>query len=360
MTRSADPAAGLGPRIAWWAYALAWLPALVLTAVNIGLRPGAGLQGAVVGALSSVGTTALLGLGVWWLTARITWPERGSRVGFFAVHLALALSFGGTVMGTQLGLLAADVGMSAALTYIPRDTIGWMVLSGMYIYGMIGGTSYALRLERRVHEQRLTAARAESLAARAQLDALRARLQPHFLFNAIHSLSALAREDPAAVEIALEQLGELLRYALDRGDREMVRLEDEWAFTKNYLELEQLRFGPRLAVEAQLAEDALACRVPSLILQPIVENAVRHGLASRSRGGTVRVEARRTSGALELVVRDDGAGAAPEAVSAAPGLGLSTVRQRLTALYDGRAGMAIATAPGAGFTVRITLPAESA
>ncbi len=350
--------------MAWWAYTLAWLPALALAAFSISLRPEAKVYDAVIGAVSSVATSAILGLGVWWLTARISWPERGSRAAFFGLHLFLALAFGGVLMGTQLGMLASEVGMQLALTYIPRESLGWMTLSGMYIYGMIAGTSYALRLERAVHEQRLTAARAESLAARAQLDALRARLQPHFLFNAIHSLSALAREDPAAVEVALERLGELLRYALDRGDQEMVRLEDEWAFTKNYLELEQLRFGPRLVVESHLAPEALECRVPSLILQPVVENALRHGLAPRSRGGTVRVEARRTPAAagtdLELVVRDDGGGAAPEAVAAATGLGLSTVRQRLAALYDGRAAVTIATAPGAGFTVRITLPAESA
>jgi LytS/YehU family sensor histidine kinase len=204
--------------------------------------------------------------------------------------------------------------------------------------------------------ERLAAERAQTLVADAQLKALRAQLNPHFLYNALHSVSALVRLDAAGAEEALDRLGELLRYALAEEASADVPLAEEWNFVRHYLALESLRFGPRLRLETCLDPEALDGMVPSFLLQPLVENAVRHGVAPRPEGGTVRVEARVEQRHLVLRVADDGPGTTLIEAEQASGLGLRALRRRLKARYAGAAAVEIATARGAGFEVVVRLP----
>ena len=206
-----------------------------------------------------------------------------------------------------------------------------------------------------MREERRNALRAEAAASRAQLGALRAQLNPHFLFNALHSLAALVRHDAGRAEEALERLGGLLRYALDEaGDR--VPLQQEWDFVRDYLQLEQLRLGDRLRVEESFDAEARGALVPPFTLQPLVENAIRHGVARVPEGGRVRVTARVRDGRLTLRVEDDGPGCAPAEWISAPGLGLRSLRERLAASYAGDARFDVATSPGAGFAASVELP----
>jgi LytS/YehU family sensor histidine kinase len=225
---------------------------------------------------------------------------------------------------------------------------------------VIVGVAHALTAARRVREREAAAARADAARARAELSALRARLDPHFLFNTLHSVGALVRADSAAAESALERFADLLRYVLDaeRGGRDDVALHDELAFVRSYLALEQLRLGERLQVVEEVDPDALECAVPPLTLQPLVENAIRHGLAPLARGGTLRVTAGFDGDLLALEVADDGAGADAATTSRAAGLGLSTVRQRLQGRWP-EARTDVVTAPGEGFVVRLRLPARA-
>jgi signal transduction histidine kinase len=212
--------------------------------------------------------------------------------------------------------------------------------------------------EQSLAESRLRTAWAETAATRAELAAVQARLNPHFLSNALHSVSALVATDPEAAEESLDRLGDLFRYTLEQSERRVVRLEDEWQFVKDYLAIEQMRLGDRLAVEMTLDPAAAACAVPSFALQPLVENAIRHGIGPRRDGGTVRVSARRDDGRVELLVSDDGLGADPSVVDASGGTGLRTLRQRLALddTLDGR--VEVETAPGAGFRVRVSVAAD--
>lgn len=212
----------------------------------------------------------------------------------------------------------------------------------------------ALRAAEREAEDRR---RAQAAASQARLRVLTSQLNPHFLFNALHSLSGLLRRDPERAQLALAHLGDLLRYALDESEQTAVYLADEWAFTEHYLEIERLRLGERLRVRTALEPAALDCRVPPFLLQPLVENAVRHGVAKRAEGGRVSVAAHIHAGRLEIEVGDDGPGADPGAVSRA-GVGLRAVRGQLEARYGHHAGFAVDTAPGAGFRVRLSLPAQ--
>ncbi|MGH9748563.1 MAG: sensor histidine kinase, partial [Candidatus Polarisedimenticolia bacterium] len=177
-------------------------------------------------------------------------------------------------------------------------------------------------------------------------------INPHFLFNALHSVGALVAGDPERADRALECLGDLLRYALGTGDK--VPFAQEWRFTRDYLAFEQLRLGERLRVDADADPASLSILVPPLMLQPLVENAVRHGIADRPEGGNIHLRARVDGDRLTLQVSDDGRG---DAKTGSAGVGLGSVRRRLAALYGNRATLSIdSTAPG--FTVCIELPLD--
>jgi two-component sensor histidine kinase len=206
-------------------------------------------------------------------------------------------------------------------------------------------------------ESQVRAARAEAAATRAELAAIQARLNPHFLSNALHSVSALISTDPEAAEEALDRLGDLFRYSLEMSERRVVRLADEWQFVKDYLAIEQLRLGGRLTTRLELDPSAATCEVPSFVLQPLVENAVRHGIGPRRAGGTVRVSARRDGSRLELTVEDDGVGGDPAAVRTSKGTGLRTLRERLALEGSLEGKVEVETSADDGFRVRVCLAA---
>jgi sensor histidine kinase YesM len=223
---------------------------------------------------------------------------------------------------------------------------------GTWLYLVVAGLSYAIRAQRRVRTQEAAAAEAHLLAQQAQLAALRAQVNPHFLFNALHSVGALVASDPSRADEALERLGDLLRYTL--GTEEEVPFAHEWKFTEDYLAFERLRLGDRLKVDARAEPESLEVLVPPLILQPLVENAVRHGIAGRPRGGRVELRARVDGERLVLRVTDDGPGADG---AGHDGVGLASVRRRLDLRYGSRATLTV-DALAAGFAVSIGMPLD--
>ncbi len=202
----------------------------------------------------------------------------------------------------------------------------------------------------------LRAAQAEAASTRAQLAATQARINPHFLSNALHSVSALVASDAGAAEDALDQIGDLFRYSLEQSERHAVRLADEWQFVTDYLGIEQMRFGSRLSLEMHLDPELADSLVPTFVLQPLVENAIRHGIAPRTTGGTLCVTARRNGDRLELVVQDDGPGTDAAQIDASPGTGLRTLRQRLILDELSSGSLSVVTEPGVGFRIAVSLP----
>ena len=343
----------------WIAYALAWVPFAVLQFVSVAMSSDETTGMVIDVAISRTVISALLGVGVWWFSGRIAFPLQG-RARFYALQSLLALGFAALWTVAWYARWIPQMGWTETMRATGgASALGRQMMTGVWLYLMIAGVSYTLRVHRRLREREVAAARAETLAARAQLAALRAQLNPHFLFNSLHSLSTLVRHDPVAAELALDRLGDLLRYALDGTESDDVLLAHEWEFTRNYIELEQLRMGERLRVRASLEDDALECEVPSFVLQPLVENAIRHGIAPRPEGGTLSVTARLHDGALVLEVEDDGPGATAERVGNRAGLGLRALRQRLEARYEGRASVAVVTEPGSGFAVTVRVPVDS-
>ena len=296
--------------------------------------------------------TAVSALVLWWASGRIPWPRRVT-LGVYAVHLAAAAAYGVLWAGLDLGQASLIAGENR-FRYFSLD----LVLYGVIIYGLAMGLFYAIRAQQRARTQELAAARLQQVATQARLDALRARLNPHFLYNCLHALAALVRHEPETAERAIERLGAILRYVLDQ-DREGVTLGAEWRFVEDYLEIERLRLGDRLRVVARLDLEARDCLVPPVSVQPLVENAIRHGIAPRVEGGCVRVRAGIEGDYLRIVVTDDGPGAAAGAAAMGAGLGLRSVRERAEAwTSDGlRGALDVASRPGLGFTATLTLPA---
>jgi signal transduction histidine kinase len=222
----------------------------------------------------------------------------------------------------------------------------------LLVYAIIVVVSHAIDYYQRYREGELR-------ASQAQLQALKMQLHPHFLFNALHSISALVHTDPEAADKMIARLGDFLRLTLETSAAQEVPLRQEIEFLNCYLEIERIRFRDRLTTRIEVEPQALDCRVPNLILQPIVENAIRHGVSQRSAPGHVEVRAARSGSTLRLEVRDNGRGL-PDGAGARPGkqggVGLANTRARLQQLYGGSYRFDLANAPAGGAVVTLEIP----
>jgi histidine kinase/histidine kinase/DNA gyrase B/HSP90-like ATPase len=291
----------------------------------------------------------------------IEWPRQGWALTDSAL-IVVSGSLPGITPRFELGIprSAASARVDARAAWLHASAAGAALVLCVIIL-LAGHLTRDRRLraaESSLAESRLRTAQAETAATRAELASIQARLNPHFLSNALHSVSALVASDPLAAEEALDRIGDLFRYSLIRSEQHVVRLDDEWRFVQDYLAIEQMRLGSRLTVELALERAAGECDVPSFVLQPLVENAIRHGIGPRTAGGTVRVTGRRVNGRVLLEVCDDGAGARAEGVDASRGTGLRTLRQRLSLDDAFRGVVDVETAPDRGFRVRVTLDAR--
>jgi LytS/YehU family sensor histidine kinase len=236
-----------------------------------------------------------------------------------------------------------------------------LLVSGMFalLFTLLfGGFSYAAAFYRVAVERAGAAELARAELAQAELRALRAQIHPHFLFNTLNTIAALIAEQPRAAEDTTTRLAEAFRYVLRASEHEHQRLGDELGFVRAYLEIERARFGPRLRLTESIAPGLDDLPVPTLLLQPLVENAVRHAVASRERGATIGLKARREGDRLVLEVSDDGPGMNRAPPSSGAGFGLHSVGERLRAAGPPHA-LEIDSAPGGGTTVRVTLPCRA-
>jgi two-component sensor histidine kinase len=196
----------------------------------------------------------------------------------------------------------------------------------------------------------------QELAVSAQLAALRAQVNPHFLFNSLNSIAQLITVDPEKAEACVERLGEIYRYLLQRAHADFVPLADELRVAKAYLEIEHARFGDNLIVDERIEAQTRGVLLPSLILQPLVENAVKHGISPKLGGGRVTIEARFDNGNLRLAVSDTGVGVRQQATMFDRGVGLSNVRDRMLHLYGSDYLPEVRTSPDLGTTVTLRFP----
>jgi LytS/YehU family sensor histidine kinase len=283
--------------------------------------------------------------------------RRPLRARSVAVHVAASL------VASALIALAASV-VNAWVRPSPRtlaaSATSWF-LGGLpattVAYFAILGVSYALTSAAELRERERRAAELETQLRDAQLAALRMQLQPHFLFNSLNAIMALVRDrDTDAAIRALSLLGDVLRAAIDAGEGHETTLAEEIEFVSRYLDIERVRFGERLRVEIDVPDVLLGARVPRFVLQPFVENSLKHGVLRDRAGNTITIAASRENGTLRLAVRDDGRGLASDAPTS-DGVGIRNARTRLERMYGDAARLTVANAiDGAGVAVEIDLP----
>jgi two-component system, LytTR family, sensor kinase len=279
---------------------------------------------------------ALMAPLVVWLSQRFRF-ERSALLRAAAVHLpaviACAWSHIAAMEGIHWWLAYVDGKPYAWWTEVKRAAILYLDWE-MMTYWAIVGLSHALLYYRESRTRAVRAAHLEAKLAEARLAALQQQLHPHFLFNTLHAIGSLMHRDVAAAERVLMQLSDLLRMTLDHMGQQEVPLEIELEALSRYVDIERTRFADRLSVTFDIAPETRDAQVPSLLLQPLVENAIKHGVARKSGHGHIDISARRDGDKLHLEVRDDGAGLSESAfVAFQKGIGVSTTRARLECLF---------------------------
>jgi two-component system, LytTR family, sensor kinase len=295
---------------------------------------------------------AVLSIPVVWLTRRFNF-ESGNRARSLVVHLPGSLLFSLAYM-----VLRAFVGRWQSQANFTENFMPLLVktwLFNLLIYWVIVAVRFAFDYSRKYRDRELRAVELEKRLAQAKLQALRMQLNPHFLFNTLHSISSLMHQDAQAAERMIVRLSDLLRASLESSDTQEVPLRQELEILQRYLEIEQIRFGSRLTVKMDIAPDTLDARVPNLILQPLVENAICHGIQPHAKPGRIELRAQRADGMLALEVCDNGGGLRKNA-PAQEGVGLSNTRARLRTLYGQAYAFHLCDVAGGGLQVRLTIP----
>jgi len=287
--------------------------------------------------------------------------ERGHWVRSLVVHpgASLLIGFGTRVLhDLMLFYILADSGVSFSVGRLLLN-VYFMTDYGMMIYWLILLISFAFDYQRRYREGEVRATRLEVQLAQAQLQALKMQLHPHFLFNTLHSISALVHKKPDAADKMIARLGDFLRLTLENSGAQEVSLQQELEFLKCYLEIERIRFEDRLTVQLSIEPQTLDARLPNLILQPIVENAIRHGISPRTSGGRIEIEARRFNGTLQIQVTDNGPGLPSDSNSGRivkEGIGLANTQARLKQLYGDDHSLDLSNTAKGGLSVILEIP----
>ena len=298
--------------------------------------------------------------GIFWLVKRFPIQQKNwhTRV---PLHIAASALF--TAIHVLGRLAAYPMRDEAGRALVPGFRLGWHLFTlftfddAVMTYFPILVLVQMLLFHRQWRKQELQASELETELVRAQLQSLKTQLQPHFLFNTLNSISALMHIDVRAADRMISELSDLLRLNLEFRDVQESTVREELEFAQGYLRIEQTRFSDRLTVSFDIDPDTYDAKLPHMLIQPLVENAVRHGISKRSHGGQIDIAARRSADRLVLSIRDNGAGfdvnALPEDSS---GVGLRNTRERLRKLYGLEQELVTVPATGGGVEVRVCLP----
>ncbi len=281
----------------------------------------------------------------------------------FHRNLSILISTGMFVILLQLAINALILPLLGFPPYRTFDTFTdayrFMFLVNfpwsLLIYFTVLGTIFVTRYYRKFQDRELRTAQLESNLVRARLQVLKMQLHPHFLFNTHNAISELIHKDPDAAEKTLTNLSDLLRISLEKLDVEEVPLEQELEFLKKYIEIEQTRFRERLQFKMRIAPETLDAVVPNMLLQPLIENAIKHGISPLKSGGTVEIESAKKNGHLVLRISDDGIGT-KNVKHLIKGIGLANTKARLLNLYKNDQSLEIESTENQGFSVKLKIP----
>jgi anti-sigma regulatory factor (Ser/Thr protein kinase) len=306
----------------------------------------------------------------WSLTIRMSLAEAyvWALIAPFVMALARRFQFTRAALGRRVAVhISASLIIGIFKLFVDRllrrllfgfDTyiLVTSLVPNLLVYWAIVAGAHGLEYYRTSRQRELRASQLEARLAHARLQLLQMQLHPHFLFNTLHTISEIVHEDPDTADRMITGLSELLRETLIASDLQEVPLHRELELLERYLEIQQARFGDRLRVNVEIEPSLRDALVPHFILQPIVENAIRHGLGCQVDAGHIRIEARRDEGILMLEVQDDGRGLGPANTGLQQGVGLGNTRARLQELYGSAHRVEIRDVPDAGVIVTVAMP----
>ena len=344
---ASSPPRLLASRVELSLYVLAWTVFTVGFAAVFWLQSRQFQVSSLTSAARVMLPAALLGIAVVRLSERVSVQRMSGLVTHAAASLVFPAAWIAAVNVTNNMVTYFTTG-TLRWRLPPEHVVHWHYLAGVMIYSALAALTYG----------RARVLQAERKRLLAEWRTLRGQLSPHFLFNTLHTVFGLAQIEPAASEAAMNRFSRVLRYTLlvHREDRDLVPLRDEWGFTEDYLHLELLRHEGRLTWRSDVSDDVSAVPVPALLIQPLVENAIRHGGVAERGRLTVTVDAHRTGDTLAIRVADDGRGSTMEAVLASQGVGLRAARARVHQLNRTPEAFSIETHPGQGFAVTMRIP----
>jgi len=286
---------------------------------------------------------------------------RGIRLRTACVHLAAfaAISVISECWSTVLQTTFNPWGNRKWPTFLDTWTVSliYQILTFVIVYALIVTVTFLIDARESVARQAAEAARLNEQLSKAQLAALRRQIEPHFMYNALNSIAGLVRDhlNDAAVSMIVG-LSEFLRRSAEDSHRAQVALQEEVEYLQRYLDIQKVRFGERLRVDVEIPAELRGALVPNLLLQPLVENAIKHGISKRIAGGTVRIVGSRAGSHLCLSIYNDGPGPPPDVEAVQAGVGLRNLRTRLQILHGGESALRLKAAPPGGVEVVVTLP----
>lgn len=297
---------------------------------------------------------------IFWIDARLPFDERqlGRRI-LAHVPVSILIIFVYTYL---LDAMSAVVGLSGWNSLGARGFLATIFNEGivgkLLVYGVIFGARQTFRYYKHYLDSELRLERMERNFSEARLNALRMQLDPHFLFNALNTISSQLEGDPRLARTMIEHLGDLLRLSVEARDRQEIPLAEELAFLGHYVAIQKIRFADNLRIEIQVSPEVKYALVPSLIVQPLVENAIRHGISRRASGGTVTVSAKDDANQVHIRITDDGVGLPPGwDLETSSGTGLSVTQERIVGLHpNGSSHFSVRPRPDGGTAVEISLP----
>ena len=338
-------------------YLLAWVPLTATSTYVLATRGALGWLQATGLAVAVFLFYALLCLSAWY-PCRATPLGKVSFIRLLLTHLIAAglMSFVWTQAGAALCYAVLSPEQFAVIKRQFEPQVNAVFTVGALLYLLSVAFHYVLIAMEDSRRAEAQAIEARVLARDAELKALKAQINPHFLFNSLNSISALTSIDPARARDMCVLLGDFLRLTLGLGEKTSVRFFEELDLLQKYMAIEKVRFGARLTIHEEIQEDSKACLLPPLLLQPLLENAVKHGIAALPEGGDVRLSVQRQNGRLSILVENSWDPEAPPRRSG--GMGLKNVQRRLDARYGKEASLRVNT-EGEHFQVSLSLPAES-
>lgn len=315
--------------------------------------------------------TLALGVSDWYswaaLTPLIIWLSHrfpfhaGGWVKSLLAHLGCNLTFSFLVFAITIPLFlwVSPYASDHSIWFWIQGKANLYMILYFWIYWAILGSILSTQYYRQFRDRELKATQLEGQLAQAQLQVLKMQLHPHFLFNTLNAISALLHKDAESADIMIARLGELLRTTLENVGTQEISLRQELEFIQPYLEIEKARLGDRLRVDMHIDPEAMDAAVPNLVLQPIVENAIRHGIAPYIQKGRIDIRAWREDGMLRMEVEDNGPGLSlQQQISFRPGVGITNTRARLQQLYGPDHHFEIKNGANKGLTVTLLIPAR--